>query len=181
MNFANPYDDEDCNSCDNLKQLSAMTGGAGKVFSNLQRSKPTENVVQENNENNPKKTSTDEEEDTYEMKRPINFEELGNSTWNLLHTMAAYYPETPTDERQNATKQFIHSLGDVYPCNECARDWKDEIKEKPPRVDSRNEFSQWACEIHNVVNEKLGKAIFPCSKVDERWRFDPKEEDKLYE
>lgn len=165
---------EDCDACDNLKQLSAITGGAGQVLNNLQRSKAQKKS--NNNENSSK-----DEETSYKLPRPINFEELGNSTWNLIHTMAAYYPEKPTSEKQKATKQFINSLGEVYPCTYCAKDWQDEIKEKPPRVDSRHEFSQWACEIHNVVNEKLGKSVFPCDKVDQRWRFEPKDQDKLYE
>jgi len=29
------------------------------------------------------------------------------------------------------------------------------------------------CEMHNEVNERLGKDIFDCSRVDERWRRDP--------
>jgi FAD-linked sulfhydryl oxidase len=39
-----------------------------------------------------------------------------------------------------------------------------------PRVSSRQEFGQWLCEAHNEVNQKLGKELFDCSKVDERWR-----------
>lgn len=44
------------------------------------------------------------------------------------------------------------------------------MKEHPPRLDSRDEFSQWMCEMHNHVNRHLGKPEFDCSKVDQRWR-----------
>ena len=168
--------EEDCNACDSLQQLSALSGGS--VFTDLKNTKKKTQNEMKTTENNDKPDDQAEQEVT---RGPINFEELGNSTWNLIHTMAAYYPEQPSEAKQKATNQFIESLGEVYPCNFCARDWKDELKDVPPRVESRHEFSQWACEIHNVINEKLGKDIFPCSQVDKRWRFDPSEREKFYE
>lgn len=39
----------------------------------------------------------------------------------------------------------------------------------PPAVESRQEFSQWMCRLHNEVNQRLGKKMFDCSKVDQRW------------
>ena len=29
------------------------------------------------------------------------------------------------------------------------------------------------CELHNEVNDRLGKPQFDCDKVDERWRTGP--------
>jgi hypothetical protein len=29
---------------------------------------------------------------------PVDKDELGSSTWNLLHTLAAYYPDEPTED-----------------------------------------------------------------------------------
>jgi len=40
----------------------------------------------------------------------------------------------------------------------------------PPVVDSQKNFAKWLCDLHNIVNVKLGKPVFDCSKVDERWR-----------
>lgn len=179
--------EEDCGACDNLKQLSAMTGGS--IFSDLKKTRTQPNqtrqqpVRKENKDTKPSIEESPSQVDPHDQstERPLNFEELGQSTWSLLHTMAAYYPDKPSETRQQATSSFINSLAEVYPCRECAADFKEELKEVPPRLDSRDEFSQWACEIHNVVNKKLGKNIFPCSKVDQRWRFDPSNQDKLYE
>ena len=46
------------------------------------------------------------------------------------------------------------------------------MKEAPPRVESRGAFAVWVCEQHNLVNEKLGKPLFPCdlATLDKRWR-----------
>ena len=44
------------------------------------------------------------------------------------------------------------------------------MKDNPVRVTSQRELSQWMCEIHNDVNKLLGKKLFDCSKVNERWK-----------
>lgn len=40
----------------------------------------------------------------------------------------------------------------------------------PIQTQSQSQLSQWLCRIHNKVNVKLGKPVFDCSKVNERWR-----------
>ncbi|ESR36086.1 FAD-linked sulfhydryl oxidase ERV1 [Citrus sinensis] len=39
----------------------------------------------------------------------------------------------------------------------------------PVQAESHDEFSQWLCHVHNVVNRSLGKLVFPCERVDARW------------
>ena len=43
------------------------------------------------------------------------------------------------------------------------------IKENPVRAKSREEFMFYICEIHNIVNERIGKEIFPCEKIIDIW------------
>ena len=45
------------------------------------------------------------------------------------------------------------------------------MSKKPPAVNSQKDLSQWMCDMHNVVNKKLGKPIFDCNKVEERWHI----------
>ena len=33
----------------------------------------------------------------------------------------------------------------------------------------RQDFMQYICELHNTVNKRLGKEIFDCEKVEEKW------------
>ena len=163
---------EDCNTCDNLQYISALRLQAQQKAKQQAKKEVTE--TKKKNDQPPKVAETKEaskDDDQWEMKPPASFEEVGQSTWTLIHTMAAYYPEKPSETQKRATSQFIQSLTEVYPCKNCAKDLKEELVEVPPRLDNQKEFAKWACDLHNVVNVKLGKPIFPCEFVDKRWKF----------
>ncbi|XP_059613834.1 FAD-linked sulfhydryl oxidase ALR [Phlebotomus argentipes] len=101
---------------------------------------------------------------------PLDKNELGRSTWGFLHTMAAHYPESPSQEEVRDMKNFFSLLSRFYPCEYCAKDLRDELKVDPPKAKTQSELSQWLCRLHNKVNVKLGKKEFDCAKVNERWR-----------
>ncbi|KAL7749823.1 Flavin-linked sulfhydryl oxidase of the mitochondrial IMS [Sorochytrium milnesiophthora] len=100
---------------------------------------------------------------------PADAIELGQHTWTLLHTAAAYYPDQPSAGEQQNMTTFLRSFSAIYPCGHCAEHLRGEMERQPPRVQSRHELSQWMCEMHNKVNDQLGKPQFDCSRVLERW------------
>jgi FAD-linked sulfhydryl oxidase len=113
--------------------------------------------------------------DAYEpFPPPPNADDLGRQTWTFLHTMAAYYPERPTIQQERHAHALFSAMAALYPCHVCAEHLQDELQVHPPKTDSRRSLSQWLCEMHNEVNERLGKPIFDCSRVLERWRLDRK-------
>lgn len=103
---------------------------------------------------------------------PPDVEQLGRSSWTLLHSITATYPIRPSQELQQETARFLSTFSKLYPCWTCAQDFQQWLKEDPnaPRVSSRDEFGRWMCEAHNAVNVKLGKERFDCDRWEERWR-----------
>ncbi|KAM3519151.1 hypothetical protein MY4038_009866 [Beauveria bassiana] len=105
---------------------------------------------------------------------PPDVEMLGHSSWTLLHSIAAAYPDTPSQTQQADVLRFMDLFAKLYPCWVCADDFQSYIARRVPKVASRDEFGQWLCGAHNDVNRKLGKKEFDCSKWLERWKTGPK-------
>ena len=102
---------------------------------------------------------------------PPDVNEIGRSSWTLLHTISVYLPENELSvQQQSDASQFMSILSRSYPCTYCAEDLRQDLKDDPPKVRTGREFSQWLCQLHNKVNVKLGKPEFDCSQVYERWR-----------
>jgi FAD-linked sulfhydryl oxidase len=103
---------------------------------------------------------------------PPGREDLGWQSWTLLHSVAAHYPDMPSEEDRTRAQHFVESVGHLYPCTHCAEEFREDMKENPVRLESRKSFSVWMCRMHNTVNRKLGKEEFPCTidVLDSRWR-----------
>eukprot|EP00188_Purpureofilum_apyrenoidigerum_P004458 Plantae.Rhodophyta-Purpureofilum_apyrenoidigerum.ctg5061.p1 GENE.Plantae.Rhodophyta-Purpureofilum_apyrenoidigerum.ctg5061~~Plantae.Rhodophyta-Purpureofilum_apyrenoidigerum.ctg5061.p1 ORF type:complete len:140 (-),score=20.96 Plantae.Rhodophyta-Purpureofilum_apyrenoidigerum.ctg5061:442-861(-) len=102
-------------------------------------------------------------------EEPVTTETLGRATWTFLHTLAANYPKNPTPIEQTRMRMFMSHFSQLYPCEICQVGLKDTMMKMPPEVESSRRFKQWMCKLHNDVNEHIGKDLFDCSKVDERW------------
>ncbi|GKT48417.1 FAD-linked sulfhydryl oxidase ALR [Colletotrichum spaethianum] len=101
---------------------------------------------------------------------PPDVEALGRGTWQLLHSIAATYPEKPSPTQKEDLRGFMRLFSKLYPCWVCAEDFQSYMQKEQIRVEGRNEFGNWLCQAHNEVNRKLGKREFDCSKWEERWR-----------
>ncbi|KAK8069234.1 FAD-linked sulfhydryl oxidase ALR [Apiospora phragmitis] len=101
---------------------------------------------------------------------PPDVEELGRSTWTLLHSIAATYPSAPSTSEQRDLRSFMGAFARLYPCWSCAEDFQHYMARQQMPVGSRDEFGKWLCEAHNAVNRKLGKQAFDCVRWEERWR-----------
>ncbi|KAK9352619.1 ERV/ALR sulfhydryl oxidase domain-containing protein [Lipomyces doorenjongii] len=96
--------------------------------------------------------------------------ELGRASWKLFHTILARYPEKPTAEEREALSSYIYLFSRVYPCGECASHFQKLLKKFPPQTSSRIAASQWGCHVHNQVNSRLGKKIFDCGTIAEKYQ-----------
>jgi FAD-linked sulfhydryl oxidase len=103
---------------------------------------------------------------------PPNSADLGRSSWKLLHSMVAWYPDQPTTQQRERMTNLFQALADFYPCHWCAEDFQKNLEKAPVTAESRTDLCLWLCEQHNQVNKKLGKPLFQCNMkdLDERWR-----------
>lgn len=164
---------EDCRVCIDIKDWSkraqklAFEGNAGS-HGNSSRTSAAVAVV-------PSMVAASTASDANLPECPPDSLELGRSTWTFLHSMAAYYPERPSPAVRSDMNTFLHLFSKFYPCGYCAAHLREEMQRNPPQTEDRGTLSQWFCKVHNEVNERLGKPMFDCSKVDERWRDGPKD------
>ncbi|GAB0135670.1 hypothetical protein EsDP_00003999 [Epichloe bromicola] len=91
--------------------------------------------------------------------------ELGRATWKFLHTMVARFPDKPSESDRKTLESFFYLFARLYPCGDCARHFGEMLKRYPPQTSSRNVAAGWLCAVHNMVNKRLGKPQFDCTKI----------------
>ncbi len=106
---------------------------------------------------------------------PLSRELLGHFTWSFLHTMSFSYPEHPNDKSKKDMKQFMNLFAEFYPCKICSTHFKVDLAENPPKLESRDTFAVWMCQIHNKTNQILGKPVYDCDidRLKKRWFKNP--------
>lgn len=108
----------------------------------------------------------------WEERGPPTKSELGQAGWTLLHTIAANFPDAPTEQQQSRMDAFLHALGHLYPCGLCASHFRRYTKQHPVATSSRAALSMWMCGVHNEVNVRNGKESYYCDigVLDSRWK-----------
>jgi len=84
----------------------------------------------------------------------------GPAAWHFLHTISFNYPITPTDENKKQYKEFVENLTHVLPCKYCRMNLKNNLKAHPIKwchMKSRDTFSRYIYNLHEIVNKMLGK------------------------
>ena len=99
-------------------------------------------------------------------------QEIGINTWSLLHSMAASYPNEPTEEDKKYITNFLYSLANLFPCKICGSHLLKMLKKEGVHADSREELVNYICKIHNIVNKVLQKPQFDCKKAFDFWGGD---------
>ncbi|GAA5832613.1 hypothetical protein JCM11251_001387 [Rhodosporidiobolus azoricus] len=104
---------------------------------------------------------------------PPDVERLGRHTWTFLHTTASSFPPSPSAHQKSSMLGLIRALPTLYPCGSCAGHLGEYIESNPPEPaveKGRESLEKWLCDVHNEVNERLGKEKFYCPDVPQRWR-----------
>lgn len=87
----------------------------------------------------------------------------GPPMWHYLHTMSFNYPIQPSEDDKKNYKRFIESLQPTLPCKYCRENLKQNLKIMPltrEALKTRETFSKYIYELHNLVNKMLGKPAY---------------------
>lgn len=120
MDYSNFYNGRPCKACTSAEEIMRLGQKIIAQKENLKDDANSSNEKQktnDNNLNNLSQTNNFEQEDQSRLKRidcPVDKDLLGNSTWNLLHTISVYYPEKPNQNQQNDIKNLLESLSKVH-------------------------------------------------------------------
>ena len=83
----------------------------------------------------------------------------GPGLWLFIHTIALNYSENPSQKERIDNKNFLLSLEKVIPCPGCKAEYSKYIQETPPTLENKSTLIKWTIDLHNSVNERLGKKI----------------------
>jgi Erv1 / Alr family len=68
----------------------------------------------------------------YIDEKPPDKRELGRATWTAFHTLAANFPDEPTEEDKKSATYFVQSLTKLYPCKVCREHFDRFVSVQPP-------------------------------------------------
>ena len=98
----------------------------------------------------------------------------GPGMWHYMHTMSFNYPVEPTNEDKHHYKDFMINLKYVLPCGKCRANLRKNFKRLPltmKHMQSRETFSKYVYDLHELVNKMLGKSS-GLSYADVRERYE---------
>lgn len=84
----------------------------------------------------------------------------GPSMWHYLHTISFNYPVNPTNQDITKYRQFLLNLQYTLPCKYCRTNLQNNFKKYPLKDEiftSRNNFSRYIYNLHEIINKMLGK------------------------
>lgn len=88
----------------------------------------------------------------------FNIKVEGRGMWFMIHTLALH---ATTDSQKLSFQVMMEQLSAHLGCNECQTHLKYYMTQFPIRAYWRNnQLFKWSWELHNHVNQKLGKRLF---------------------
>jgi len=84
----------------------------------------------------------------------------GPVQWYFLHTISFNYPVKPSLEEKKQYRDYILSLKNILPCGACRKNLRMNFKHLPLKMshmESRDSFSRYIYNLHELVNKMLKK------------------------
>ena len=96
----------------------------------------------------------------------------GPHAWFTLHSISMALPNNVPVNQQKDLIQFMRSFGNLIPCNICKINYKTNLKIMSPlekNVQTRQLFSKWLIDLHNLVNKETGKPEMSYDEVVKKY------------
>ena len=108
--------------------------------------------------------------------------EWGPHFWGTLHTAAFSSSEFPNEPQRVEMYNFLYAFASVIPCVTCASHFQNMLytaipSPHSPILNSRKSLCQWTIDVHNSVNQKLGKRVWKYGEVAQWYEGDEDEEE----
>ena len=81
----------------------------------------------------------------------------GPHLWYFLHTVSFRFPAKPTWTDKKEMTEFLVALQYILPCEHCRFHYKNYLLDYPPVLDNQTQFMMWMVQLHNNINQRLGK------------------------
>lgn len=101
---------------------------------------------------------------------------FGPYFWATLHFICLGVSDNLTDEQKNGYIQFFNNLHYVIPCRSCGDHLRENLQKIKPidyALVSSDELFKWSVDLHNVVNDMLGKPRMNYEDAYKFWRNVP--------
>jgi hypothetical protein len=94
--------------------------------------------------------------------------------WATLHSVAAAYPDSPTEYEKEMLSRWIKSFNETILCPSCMKHFADMLSDyaqkHPDWRNSRKDFSQFVFRAHNTVNVRTRKPVYTFKQSIEQMR-----------
>lgn len=119
---------------------------------------------------------TDIKESEDDKKRGISTsspEVFGPPTWAYLHSTTFHLPEQLNPIVAQQVRNTLYAIPVMVPCDKCSLHSGNYITANKERIEAAktgSEFFHITVDLHNFVNDKLGKRRLNYDEAAERWK-----------
>lgn len=91
----------------------------------------------------------------------------GPALWRFLHASSFAFPDVPSAIRRRQMHEFLSNVGSVLPCKTCRDHYNEYVAEHLnwEVTASRGVLAEWVVELHNSVNQRVGKRRWTVEEV----------------
>lgn len=76
----------------------------------------------------------------------------GPGLWNFLYSISFSYNSSKPEEENNV-KTFLHSLGEILPCEQCKQHYKEYLIKNPINLKDSTSLEKWINDLHNTIRK----------------------------